>query len=112
MENDYMLKNRKEEQLANIDRMSKLLMNRQKLLNKLEAVLNELDASSEELKELSEYFISDQRMNDIEDDENGEIPDSINRAVLSEDELYNMLEDNHDVALHMMESAAGMLKEE
>ena len=102
----------RKEQLSNIERMSKLLMDRQDLLNKLEEVLNELDASSEGLKELSEYFISDQRINDIEDDENGEIPEGINRAVLSEDELYNMLEDNHDVAIHMMESAVGMLKEE
>ena len=111
MNNDYISKERKEKQLANINRMSKLLLERQELLNKLEAVLSELDAGSEEFKELSEYFISEQRMNDIDDDENGEIPDNINKAALTQDELYNLIMDSHDTAIHMMESAVQMLKQ-
>ena len=101
----------KEKQYENIDRLSKILLNRQDLINELEEILNELDAQKEGFKELNEYLLSDQRMNDIEDDENGEIPEGINRAVLTQDEPYNLLEDNRDVAVHMVESAARMLKE-
>ena len=50
-------------------------------------------------------------MNDIDDDENGEIPDYINKAALTQDELYNLIMDSHDTAVHMMESAVQILKQ-
>lgn len=101
----------KEIQCRNIDRMSKILLDRVRQIDEMEALLQEIDSTKAEFEELKEYFISSQRLNDIIDDENGEIPDSINRAALTQDELYNLLDDNHDIAIHMMESAVGMLKE-
>ena len=100
----------RKEQCDNIDRMSKILLERQEILDKLESVLDELDEKNDEFQAIKEYFSSEQRMKDIDADEKGEIPESINRAALTQDELYNMLEDNHDVAVHMIESAAGILK--
>ena len=100
----------KNEQFSRIDRMSKMLLKRQELINRLEDVLEELDKDYSCFKELDAYFSSEERMKDVEDDENGEIPNTINRAALSQDELYNLLEDNHDVAVHMVESAIKILR--
>lgn len=93
-----------------IDRMSKFLLKRQELTDRLEELLDELDGGREEFEELKDYLSSEQRMLDLDADENGEIPENINRAVLSQDELYNLLEANHEAAIHMMESAVDMLK--
>lgn len=100
----------KKEQLERIDRMSKILLKRQELMDRIEDMLKEVDEGKEEFEELKQYFISEQRMNDVDDDENGEIPDTVNRAALTQDELYDLLGDCHDVAIHMMESAVEMLK--
>ena len=98
------------ERAIKIDRMSKFLLKRQELTDRLEELLDELDGGREEFEELKDYLSSEQRMLDLDADENGEIPENINRAVLSQDELYNLLEANHEVAIHMMESAVDMLK--
>ena len=98
------------ERETRIDRMSKFLLKRQELTDRLEELLDELDGGREEFEELKDYLSSEQRMLDLDADENGEIPEDINRAVLSQDELYNLLEDNHEVAIHMIESAVDMLK--
>ena len=110
--NDELESNNENTQYENIDRMSNILLEYIKNIEEMETLLQKIDSMKSEIEELKEYFYSAQRLSDIIDDENGDIPESVNRAVLTQDELYNMLDDNHDVAIHMMESAVGMLKKE
>lgn len=68
--------------------------------NRLSVVVDSLKGNLAELKELAphvdllkEYISSGQWQEDFEADERGEIGPDVNRSVLSEDGLYNLLED-------------------
>lgn len=65
---------------------------------------------NEELNSLIEYYYSDKRNEDLLDDEKGLIPSDLNRGVLSEDGIYNMLTDYDALAIEMLEVATKMLK--
>ncbi|WP_461813198.1 DUF4298 domain-containing protein [Faecalimonas sp.] len=93
-----------------VEQMSNLMANRRKLIENMEALLNELDLQQKDFEILNEYFGSEQRMQDIEEDEKGNIPTSLNRGALSEDELYDVICDNRDLMIHMMEIALKGLK--
>lgn len=102
---------KKKVQYENIDRMSKILLERIELIEDMESLLQDMDAQKDSFRDLNEYFNSAQRLNDIIDDENGDIPDNINKAALTQDELYNLLMDSRDTAVHMMENALEILKQ-
>lgn len=93
-----------------VDRMSNLMAKRRKLIEDMEVLLNEMDLQQKDFETLNEYFGSEQRMKDIEEDEKGNIPTSLNRGALSEDELYDIICDNRDLMIHMMEIALKGLK--
>ena len=59
----------------------------------LERDLAALEALKAQVAELEEYQASGRWMEDFEADERGELPVELHRGVLSEDALYNLLED-------------------
>lgn len=50
------------------------------------------EEAEEDLKILSAYYTGGQWKADYEADERGELPDHLKRGVLSQDELYDLLE--------------------
>ena len=60
------------------------------------------DGALEKLKEISDYYGSDEWLEDLEADENGLLPSDLKRGVLSEDGIYNMLEDNDELKIRML----------
>lgn len=62
--------------------------------------------------ELADYYASDTWLSDYDADAQGKLPADLKRGVLSEDGLYNALEDNHDIALSMIEIATEILRYE
>lgn len=93
-----------------INRMENIMVNQENIINRLEKILEELDAQKEDYETLNDYYYSEQRFNDLEDEENHKIPETIKRGVLSEDGLYNLFMDTRDTALHMIETALNLLK--
>ncbi len=64
--------------------------------------LSKYDGALEKLKEVSDYYGSDEWLEDLEADENGLLPSDLKRGVLSEDGIYNMLEDNDELKIRML----------
>lgn len=99
-----------EKNYQHITEMENIMVRQEATVRKLEAVLEELDAQQKDYEALSAYFYSDEREQDLEDEENHLIPEDLHRGVLSEDEVYNLFLDSRDAALHMMEAALKILK--
>ena len=99
-----------EKSYEHITRMENIMVKQETAIRKLESVLDELDAQQKDFEALNAYYYSDQRNQDLEDEENHRIPETLRRGVLSEDEVYNLFLDSRDAALHMMETALKILK--
>ena len=64
---------------------------------KLRSALEEFRAIQYDVEELDRYYSSPEWREDYKLDEQGLIPEDIKRGVLSEDGLYNMLEENQEL---------------
>ena len=64
-----------------------------RVLEALEEAISEFKASKDDLDALRNYMNSGQWLKDYEADEAGMIPAGIKRGVLSEDALYDLLQD-------------------
>lgn len=71
---------------ASFDRLSIVVAELEKRLDELETLLPEV-------KKLKAYQSSGKWLQDYEADERGEIPAEVNRSVLSQDGLYDLLAD-------------------
>ena len=86
------------------------MVRQEKAVRKLEEILKEIDSCQKDYEKLNEYYYSEQRFQDIEDEENHLLPEDLKRGVLSEDEVYNLFLDTREAALHMMEAAVKILR--
>ena len=93
-----------------ITKMENILNGQKEMLNKLNELVACLDEHQQDYKELIEYYYSDQREQDLKDDEEKKIPQDLKRGVLDEDSIYDMMGDYRETALHMMETAVKMLR--
>ena len=68
--------------------------------------LNEALAAYEETQplflQLSEYYGSELWMRDLEDDEAGKLPRDLKRGVLSEDGIYDLIQENRELLERML----------
>ncbi|MBR4146100.1 MAG: DUF4298 domain-containing protein [Lachnospiraceae bacterium] len=67
------------------------------LLNGAKENLAALRAYQPEIRKLAEYYESPLWKEDFEADEDGMLPKDLNRGVLSEDGIYNLLDWNSDI---------------
>lgn len=67
----------------------------------LAAALDEYEAAQEALRELEAYYGSEEWKQDFADDEAGRLPHSLKRGVLSEDAVWNLLEERDRLELRM-----------
>jgi len=70
-----------------LDRASQAVM-------RLSAALDDYAEAQEAIRELSAYYGSDEWKQDFADDEQGRLPKDLKRGALSEDGIWNLLEDN------------------
>lgn len=95
---------------SHITKFENILDSNNEALKKADDILENLEKLVPKFKELVEYYYSDQRDNDLKDDDLDKIPNSIKRGVLSEDEIYNMMINYRETAIKMLEVATSMLK--
>lgn len=93
-----------------ITKMENVLVQQRENMKEMNKCLDEIDAHREDYKDLMVYYYSDQRAQDLRDDSDHLIPDSLSRGVLSEDEIYDLIGDYRDTAFRMLETAIWMLK--
>ena len=88
-------------QIERIKRMESTLDVSERAVKALSEALEQYEAAQASLKKLSDYYGSTLWMKDYEDDEAGKLPEDLKRGVLSEDTVYNLLIDHHDLVLRM-----------
>ena len=76
----------------------------------LEQALAAYVAVQDKVVELGEYYAGEDWRQDFEADEAGLLPNDLKRGVLSEDALFDLLEDNRNLALELIEAATGVLR--
>jgi len=98
---------RQAEQIERIQQMERCLDRASQAVMRLSAALDEYANAQDALRKLSDYYGSDQWKHDFADDLAGLLPPDLKRGVLSEDAVWNLLEDVRD----LKERMADMLKE-
>ena len=96
------------EQLTRIREMERRLEEATAAVRQMEEALERYEAVLEDVTALEAYLGSEEWRQDLADDEKGLLPQDLKRGVLSEDGIWNLLEDNRDVAI-MMQTLADKL---
>ena len=81
-------------QIERIERMERNLERAKYALSALSEALDEYDSVQDSLQELASYYGSATWKQDFADDEQGKLPHTLKRGILSEDVLWDVLEDN------------------
>ncbi|MBR1500016.1 MAG: DUF4298 domain-containing protein [Bacteroidaceae bacterium] len=81
------------EQLRRIRQMERALGRASTALKRLSSALDKFEEAREDINTLSSYYGSDLWKQDFLDDESGRLPKDLKRGVLSEDGIWNMLEE-------------------
>ncbi len=91
------------EAIERIGKMEAILREAVELLPDLSAALERYAALQEDLQTLSDYYGSPDWFADLALDEEDMLPDDLKRGVLSEDGIYDLLEENSAVQDMMRE---------
>ena len=91
------------EQIERIKKMERCLDRASQAVIRLSATLDEYAEAQDALRQLSDYYGSDLWKHDFADDSAGLLPQDLKRGVLSEDAVWNLLEDVRDVKERMQE---------
>ena len=85
------------EQIERITQMERKMERAAMAVLNLSAALEEYEAVQGDIITLSEYYSSSEWKQDVDDDEAGKLPTGLKRGVLSEDGIWNLLEDVHEL---------------
>ena len=69
----------------------------------LDRALDAYAAAAEDIRSLEHYLSSPERRGDLAADESGLLPASLKRGVLSEDGIYDLLEENGELLKRLRE---------
>lgn len=97
-------------QIERINKYEYILNNSNQIIKNLEKTINDLNNIQSDIKSLNDYYGSSEWYQDIDDDKLGLLPKDINKGILSEDAIYNLLMNNKEIAIDMLEVATNILK--
>lgn len=89
--------NHNKEQIQRIRKMERHLNRASAAIKKLSDALNKYEKAQKDIAELNQYYGSDEWKQDFSDDEAGRLPQDLKRGVLSEDGIWNVLEENQEL---------------
>ena len=98
------------EQIERIMQMERCLDRASQAVMRLSAALDEYAEAQDALRLLSDYYGSDLWKYDFVDDSAGLLPQDLKRGVLSEDAVWNLLEDARDLKERMREMTVDIPK--
>ncbi len=80
------------------------------VLKDLDAALDRFDEVQEAVLELSGYYGSEEWHADLAEDEAGSIPAGLKRGVLSEDGIYDVLNEHYALTFRLLDTFSAILK--
>lgn len=98
------------DQYRHITKMEDIKNEHIQLMEELNALLDKIEVRKDDYQSLIAYYYSEQRNQDLEDDENHLIPETLRRGVLSEDEIFDLMGDYYNAAIRMMEIGLDIIK--
>ena len=98
------------EQIERIQRMEACLDASEKAIRELSEALSAFEEVQPQYRRLSEYYGSEQWMQDFADDEAGKLPRELKRGVLSEDAVYDLITENRELLVRMLKLVTGALE--
>lgn len=87
----------KMEQAERITSMERLLEQATHAVKRLTEALDEYEAAQESLHVLETYYNSEEWKQDFASDEAGQLPKELKRGVLSEDAIWNLLDERDEL---------------
>ena len=98
------------EQLTRIHEMERRREEATAAVRQMEEAVESYEAALEAVAVLEAYLGSEEWRQDLSDDERGLLPQDLKRGVLSEDGIWNLLEENHELALRIKDLSDKLLK--
>ena len=98
------------EQIERITRMEQCLDQLAEATQGLATALDRYAEAQDAVRALSAYLSSGEWMEDYEADEAGRLPENLKRGVLSQDGIWNVLGDCHELDIRMLEMVTDHLK--
>ena len=89
------------EQLQRIRKMERHLNRASAALKRLSSALDKYDEAKADIAALASYYGSDEWKQDFAADEAGRLPKNLKRGVLSEDGIWNLLEEHRELQERM-----------
>ena len=97
------------DQIDNIKKMEVIFDKARKNIDDLTENLQQYHNLQGEIEELVSYYQSEQWMKDYTDDEEGKLPSDLKRGVLSQDGVYDLLNDEKEMIAELLETVKGYL---
>ena len=97
------------DQIDNIKKMEVIFDKARKNIDDLTENLQQYHNLQGEIEELVSYYQSEQWMKDYTDDEEGELPADLKRGVLSQDGVYDLLNDEKEMIAELLETVKSYL---
>ena len=91
-----------EKRLKNITKMENILNRTDNLISEMQKLLEKWEQNQEDFNELMNYYTSEERGNDLEDDRLKIIPQDVPRGVLSEDAVFDTYGNRKDLSVKMI----------
>ena len=82
----------------------------EKAIRELSEALSTYEKVQLQYRKLSDYYGSDQWMQDYADDEEGKLPRDLKRGVLSEDGVYDLITENRELLVRMLRLVTSALE--
>ena len=96
--------------IERIAEMERCLDASREALDALEKAFSEYEAVQKDYRRLCGYYSSIRWMEDLEADEAGKLPENLKRGVLSEDAVYDLITDSHDLAVRMLKTISAAME--
>ena len=98
------------EQIERITQMEACLDASEQAIRELSEALSAFEEVQTKYRQLSDYYGSDQWMQDYEDDEAGKLSKDLKRGVLSEDAVYDLITENRELLVRMLRLVTSALE--
>ena len=96
-----MVSTNNKEQLQRIRKMERHLVRAASALKRLSSALDKYEEAKADIAALASYYGSDEWKQDFAADEAGRLPKNLKRGVLSEDGIWNLLEEHRELQERM-----------
>ena len=97
-------------QVDRIRKMESIMDNAKAAIDRLDGALEEYNALKKDIDRLAAYYESQQWLKDFTDDEKGKLPADLKRGVLSEDGVYDLLEEERELIGKLLKTVNGYIK--